>query len=138
MDVLNEQIIDLGLNVIGFLAAAGLGMLLHSGVVQHRRRAATTSEPGLKAADASDATARQVVPSVQFVDLRRRSEEAIKPEPGNQGPARAATGDGRRDRVEIIRLARQMLSAGAPGETVRRTLPISEGELAFLQSANSK
>jgi len=137
MDVLNEQVIDLGLNVIGYLAAAGLGMLLHSAVVQRRRRA-TTGEPRLKVAEPSEVAARQTVPSVQFVDLRRRSEEAIKPQPGNEGSDRAAKGDGRRDRAEIIRLARQMLSAGAPGETVRRTLPISEGELAFLQSANSK
>jgi len=138
MDVLNEQIIDLGLNVIGYLAAAGLGMLLYSAAVQRRRRAATTTGLNLKAADTSEATARQVVPSVQFVDLRRRSEEAVKPDSGTEGRDRVARGDGRRDRAEIIRLARQMLSAGAPGETVRRTLPISEGELAFLQSANSK
>jgi hypothetical protein len=36
MDVLNEQVIDIGLKMIGYLLAAGLGMLLHSVIAQRR------------------------------------------------------------------------------------------------------
>jgi hypothetical protein len=38
----------------------------------------------------------------------------------------------RRNRGEVIRLARQMLNSGTSGEKVKQLLPISEGELSVL------
>ena len=134
MDVLNEQVIDIGLRVIGYLVAAGLGMLLHSAVAGRRRSAPTSIEArealtGPRRSEAAGGV------DVQFVDLRGRQSNALPSRTQTVGNRPTLGADGRRDRPEIIRLARQMLRAGTPAEMVRRTLPISDAELAFLQSA---
>jgi hypothetical protein len=77
-------------------------------------------------------------PDVQFVDLRRRQGDALPSRTQPLGNRPTLKTDGRRDRLEIIRLARQMLQAGTPAEIVRRMLPISDAELAFLQSATAQ
>ena len=135
MDVLSEQALDLGLTLVGYLAAVGLGMLLHSAIVGRRRRpavsAVSTGEAGVRI---SPSTADQTT-RVQFIDLSRQRSGGGAP--STSAVYAAAPGrDGRRDRVEIIRLARQMLRAGAAAERVKQTLPISEAELTLLQSIN--
>mgnify|MGYP006388485401 CR=1 FL=1 len=127
MDVWNGQIMDVGLTVTGYLAASGLGMLLHSVVVGRRRLTAAETHPAGRSGQTDQ---RAPAPQVQFIDLRAQSGAGLP----RTTPASAAGRDGRRDRVEIIRLARQMLSAGTPADRVRRTLPISEAELTLLQS----
>ena len=137
MDVLNEQVIDIGLDVIGYLAAAGLGMLLYSVIAERRRTAPASIEPheAIAAPRRSEAVGGV---DVQFVDLRGRPSEAAPFQTQPVGNRPTLKTDGRRDRLEVIRLARQMLRAGTPAEMVRRTLPISDAELAFLQSANAQ
>src|SRR5512145_1297064 len=121
MDVWNGQIVDVGLTITGYLAAAGLGMLLHSVVVGHRRHAVAAGHPASRTNESDRRPTADLSPQVQFIDLRGHQAS------GRTTPAPAASvREGRRDRVEIIRLARQMLNAGTPADRVRRTLPISE------------
>jgi hypothetical protein len=132
MDVWNGQIMDVGLTITGYLAAAGLGMLLHSVVVGRRRRVAVVAPAEGRPGETDRRTTADLSPQVQFIDLRtQRSGNASV----SASTALASTGrDGRRDRVEIIRMARQMLNAGTSADRVRRALPISEAELSLLQS----
>jgi hypothetical protein len=44
----------------------------------------------------------------------------------------------RRDRLEIIRIAREMINNGASDEKIRNTLPISKGELALLNGSDRR
>ncbi|MEW5794866.1 MAG: hypothetical protein AB1772_00770 [Candidatus Zixiibacteriota bacterium] len=134
MDVWNEQYVDIGLTVIGFLAAAGLGMVIHSAIAGRARRAAVSI--GEVGGDGAPVTNANAAPQVQFVDLRRLSADTTGAGRSKSSATATVTSEGRRDRVEIVRLARQMLKAGTPVETVRRALPISEMELALLQSTN--
>jgi len=117
MDVLNDRILDIALNVAGYLIAGALGMLVYS-VVRTRRAAALRSSAAPAAALS--------VPSgeARFVDLR-----------ATDAPASNKTG--RRDKAEVVRLARRMMQAGADRETIKRTVPISDGELNLLEVAGS-
>jgi hypothetical protein len=135
VDVLSEQALDLGLTLVGYLAAVGLGMLLHSAIVGRRRRPAVSAVSTGDTGERVSSSEVERASRVQFIDLsRQRSGVEV---PSASAVYAAAPGrDGRRDRVEIIRLARQMLRAGAAAERVKRTLPISEAELTLLQSIN--
>jgi hypothetical protein len=132
---MSERVIDIGLTVIGYLAAAGLGMLIHS-AVSGRRRLAAARVPESVTPPRQAASVESV--GVQFVDLRSSRGRSEGTEREAHGQAQAAKTDHRRDRPEIIRLARQMLNAGTPAEMIRRTLPITDAELAWLQSANAR
>ena len=136
MEVLNEQVIDVGLKTIGYLVAAGLGMLLHSAVAGRRHSAPASNAVREPIAGPRRSESGHDV-DVQFVDLRGRHSHPLpsRTQPVEDRPTPKT--ESRRDRPEIIRLARQMLQAGTPAEMVRRTLPISEAELVFLQSANA-
>jgi hypothetical protein len=134
MDVLNEQVIDIGLTVIGYLAAAGLGMLLYS-VMAGRRRPAPAPIATQEAVTESRRSEAARGVDVQYVDLRARQSDTVTSRAPSVSLKPTIGVESRRDRPEIIRLARQMLKAGTPAEMVRRTLPISDAELAFLQSA---
>ena len=137
MDVLSEQTIDIGLKVIGYLAAAGLGMLIHAAIAGRRRSVSAATEARIEVLESQN-TANRNHADVQFVDLRGSRSDANAHRTASSRGSSKLTADARRDRPEIIRLARQMLKAGTPAEMVRRTLPISDAELAFLQSANAR
>ncbi|MCX6834901.1 MAG: hypothetical protein NTW07_07170 [candidate division Zixibacteria bacterium] len=134
MDVFDEQVIDIGLTVIGYLAAAGLGMLLYS-VMAGRRRSAPTPIEAQEVVTGSRRSEAACGVDVQYVDLRARQSSALPSRVQSVSHKPTIGVESRRDRPEIIRLARQMLKAGTPAEMVRRTLPISDAELALLQSA---
>jgi hypothetical protein len=136
MDVLNEQVIDIGLRVTGYLAAAGLGMLLYSAIRGRRRATATVGTPEVSSEPTRAAASAQS--AVQFVSLRHPQSNTVATRTEGSASTSPQKTDIRRDRPEIIRLARQMLKAGTPTEMIRRTLPISDAELAFLQSANAR
>ncbi len=136
MDVINDRIVDVGLNVLGYLIAGGLGMLLHSTVLQRRlRRAEKPDAPVVT----EKPTAKRVVigdpcEGLEFVSFGAETGPAVTPvapEPVTQ------VGSTHRNRREIIRLAREMLEAGTAGEQIRRTLPISQSELALLKNVSS-
>jgi len=136
MDVWNKQVVDIGLAVIGYLAAAGLGMLLYSALAGRRKR--VKAETATRRAHSEGGTPRpaELEPQVQFVDLRPRPDSAPRRAEQTSPDGTVSSRDGRRDRAEIIRLARQMLKTGTPSEMIRRTLPVTEMELTFLQNAN--
>lgn len=121
MDVWNDRIWDIGLNTLGYLIAGGLGMLMYSVIYGRRCEGA----PEAKTATAPAPAAATDGPA-QFVDLRTQSSPSVAP---------AATG--RRDKAEVVRLARKMLQAGADRDIIKRTVPISDGELNLLEAAGS-
>jgi len=121
MDVWNDRILDIGLNALGYLIAGALGMLLYSVVYGRRRQ--TVSQPSESAPTAGRVDRSE---ASQFVDLRNQTKAPV-----------AATGAGRRDKAEVVRLARKMMQAGADREMIKRTVPISDGELNLLEVAGS-
>ena len=139
MEVPYDQLIDIGLNVLGYVVAATLGMVIHSAFRRQRPAAAVPTpepqqmpQPAVATAGPAEGTRR-----LNYVDLRRT--DAVEPNGDLAGAVSRTAGTGtRRDRAEIIRLAREMIRARTPQETIKRTLPISDGELALLQSGEQR
>ncbi len=70
-------------------------------------------------------TMRSEVPAVDVIDDRAVRTRTVLPK------------SERRDRVDIIRIAREMLKAGADSERIKQVLPVSEAELALLTMQNN-
>ncbi len=141
MEWSNEVLINLALNVVGYIAAGGLMLVLRSLVRRRRTEPSGTSLPGCGAGrDIEDRPrpkgARQSIEFVRLGETVQRGEPQTAETVRLRGiclPTTAA----RRDRVETIALARRLIKAGATAERIRSVLPISEGELALLMSART-
>lgn len=136
MDVINDRIIDVGLNALGYLFAGGLGVLLHSAMLQRSRRRAAAPE-GAAVTEATTTTPKPRKDpdrNIEFVSFDAESPtDAVSSDTG----AGSLTNSRHRNRRETIRLAREMLKAGTAGDQIRRTLPISQSELALLKNVSS-
>lgn len=143
MDVTSDQIIDIGLNFIGFVAAGGFCTLLYAAVIgRGKRRSATEAAPApaFRAGSSLSPVAQAAVAKSQpeFIDLHSWPSKSAAPGL-SLPPTSSGRGDGRRhDRAEIIRLARKMVEARASDHNIQATLPISKGELAMLHRDNGR
>lgn len=148
MEVWNSDWIDPALTILGYLLAGGLGAVIYA--ARQAKRTAEATNPAdarssnIKAVPGDEAESTIAEPrpgrrtraagAGQFVDLSNH----------RSGAAAAATEmaekprGNHRDRPEIVRLAKEMLKAGTAPQIIRRTLPITEAELALLQYANTK
>jgi len=134
MDVINDRIVDIGLNALGYLIAGGLGMLLHT-VIQQRRLRSAAARKEVTAAEGSEfktAAPGNTGKDIEFVSFRAETPEVTT----MAANATSHTNSPHRNRREIIRLAREMLEAGTAGEKIRKTLPISQSELALLKNVS--
>ena len=67
--------------------------------------------------------------------LEHQSEDTGRT-PAESTPRTGPNGE-RRDRSEIIRIARTMVKAGASDEKIKRLIPISDAELSLLSMSKS-
>ncbi len=137
MEVSYDQLIDTGINALGYLVASGLGALVYA-LFQRQGEAygrAVASAP--MTAEPMPTAVTRPTRRVEYVDLKRSDTTAANGDLAGAVSRLSNAGNGRRDRAEIIRIAKEMLDARTPQETIKRTLPISDGELALLQSNNN-
>jgi len=108
-------------NSIGYLAAGVLSVILYAMV---RKRLADetqtkTTDHELPKTEAP-IKAKKESEGPRFVTFKSASNQKDR------------TADYRRDRIQVIGQAREMILAGESSESIRRLLPISEAELALL------
>jgi len=124
-----DIIIDLGLNVIGYLAAGVLSLVIYSIFRRDRQPATPKPEPAAAPANSrTTASTEKPAPSaparpgkVQFVGF------------GERGETPAAGSDPlRRNRADVLRIAREMIRTGSSSAEIKAALPISDTELAVL------
>lgn len=140
MDISTLMSTDMILNIIGYLAAGALAVVVQSAF---RRR------PSVASAEVDADIATEIAPlkksksprsenerkSVKFVsfgenaEVRRETQEPPSPQ--------TPSVNSRRNRADIIRIARTMLNAGASNENIRSVLPISEAELSLLSATRN-
>jgi len=135
-----EQLIDIGLNFAGFLAAGMLTFYIYSLIVE--RRSGRLAGQGMAASSISEiesivskaatpATAPGRGSDSQFIRLT----DNIRPD-RPEGEFSNSQGEYRvRDRQEILNQARQMLAQKKRSTTVQKALPITEGELSFIKQS---
>lgn len=141
MELLESHWIDIALNMLSYLLAAGFTLTIYS---LFQRKRPVVAEQGasdrMQAAEESndhtpDPVTRANLSGSSFVSLRDdniRSQEA----PASPDASRATTERNHHDRRDIIRLARELAKAGTAPEIIKKTLPISDGELALLQRSS--
>ena len=139
MDLSKEVLMDLFLNAAGYLAAGGLSLALYT-LFRGRKKAALDSpRPDLRTADQSRVEAGNVAAERRRIEFIKFGEQPYKADTMGEGDAhseRAPTmpAASRRNRIEVMGLARKMINAGASAEKIRAILPISEAEFALLSS----
>ncbi len=139
MDISQEFIIDMALNVGGYLIAGAISVLIYSLFAGRRKNVAVaqSSEPIAAEQQAIASTVAETEKRrVEFIKLGHENATGSAPE-GKSESMRETTSSDRRDRAEIIRIARGMLKAGATNERIKRVLPISEAELSLLSMSRS-
>ena len=132
MEISQQFLIDMALNVGGYVLAGALGILLFS-MFKKRSTVAVPvkSKPGPdKAASADDAEV--VVEEKRRVEFVRLGRQDAGPTPAVKTADTTGTtsASDRRDRTETIRIARTMLKAGATADKIKRVIPISDAELS--------
>lgn len=137
MEVTQEQIIGMILNVLGYVVAGALWMVIYS-FFRGRKRTET------KAVETIAAAAREV-PRVETAPVRTHAKIEFvnfKGEDVTSTPLERTVvladepwpDSNRRNRSEIIRLARQMLLNNTSDEKIKQALPITDGELAMINN----
>lgn len=137
MDLSNEVLMDLLLNAAGYLAAGGLLLVLYS--LFRGRRKAPMDPPGSdsRRVDQGPGETGSVAGERRRIEFIKFGKQPCQADAVGAGevhlkgaPAMPATS--RRDRLDVMGLARKMIQAGASAEKIRAVLPISEAELALL------
>jgi hypothetical protein len=129
MEISQDVMIDTALNAIGFLAAGGFMMVMFS-LFRGRRKPSVVhrTDPGRPDDQTSKVeSAPREAHRIEFIKLDRDRERTVPTH-------RSASDSYHRNRIEVIRLARKMIEAGAPADKVKSVLPISDAELALLTS----
>jgi hypothetical protein len=129
-----EQLIDIGLNFAGFVAAGILTALIYSLFTGKQKRNISLVASGLSSANAGVSLPVEKRPSIrsrdfEFVDFKneRRKSQADNKVPAPKGDSRT------RNRQEILRQAMEMLSQKKGNAEIRESLPVTDGELAFIK-----
>ncbi|MBD3401823.1 hypothetical protein GF420_02925 [candidate division GN15 bacterium] len=131
VQITQQQAIDIGLNVAGYLAGGGLWFLL-STLFQRRRSEATEGTTAAATGGAVHAPAPAAIAAgarAEFLDLRSGTQPADTKKKRDAADGEPGT---RRNHSEVFALARTMLEKGATHDTIKATVPISDGELALL------
>lgn len=128
MEISQDFLIDLALNIGGYVLAGALSVLLYSIFMRKKNAPAPVPTTSVPPAETISADIEPPVQTrrIEFIRLGDKAEDEPKVS------RETSTGTARRDRAEIIRIARNMLKAGAPIDRIKRVLPVSESELALL------
>jgi hypothetical protein len=126
MEISSGFIMDLVLETIGYLAVGAFSIVVYS--MFNRRRITTDTEAeGRELIETATAPERRI----QFVKFGQKAgrlagmRDSSRREPDSLGA-------NRRSRAEIIRIAREMMKAGATSDKIKKVLPVSEAELALM------
>ncbi len=138
MDISSGYYVDLLLNLIGYLAAGALVWTVYPIVAPRlRRRSITLVRPEVP--PNRPVSVEQPAAAPQFMRLQDPTPTAQTFTADDEKPTEISSvmrPSERRDRVDIIRIAREMLKAGADNKRIQQVLPVSEAELALMTMQN--
>ncbi|MBN2227407.1 MAG: hypothetical protein JW763_08575 [candidate division Zixibacteria bacterium] len=129
----NEMLRDIGLNLAGFLAAGGmLGIVYSLFFRRARTETVTEAKPALQPA-APPVVADRIAPKdehLEFIDLKHMTWNT-----NTNSRTRTSRSAGRpaRDRQDVLRLAKQLLTQKHEERELKQKLPITDAELAMTR-----
>ncbi len=135
-----DYLIEVGLNIAGFLAAGLLTAIIYSLISDRKKQ---FKPPILLGASPSSVIALQqsrpnsasIASDIEFIDLSRTEKKM-----GMTATSLKPRGEYKvRDRREILQQAKKMITQKRDGTVARLSLPVTEGELVFIkQNLNNK
>ena len=146
MDISQGMIVDFALNLLGYLAAVLLTLVLYTMVNSRKKKEASENKQVLPNAEGNSIVKNNFSPEtsnlsfVQFASENKIEKTNVNQVKNVVSPVfddRDAIRAKRRDRSETIRVASQMLKAGASQEVIKSMLPVSDEELALLAFARN-
>jgi hypothetical protein len=133
MELSREIIIDVLLNVAGYLTAGALCLVLYSLVTGRNRSVAQTAPAKLTQPVEPELRNGRTTRKAEFVSFA--STATVRDtDLEERDRLRSEVTRYQRNRAEVIRIAREMLKSGTSQDNIRNLLPISEGELALLSN----
>lgn len=136
MDISSDFFVDMFLNLVGYLAAGALGVVVYPTLARWLKRHFAVVAP-LPVTSAQAETKETASSAAQFLRLGSPSIETRSAPGAVAAEAPRTTAADHRNRVDIIRIAREMLKAGADNKRIQQVLPVSEAELALLNFQNN-
>lgn len=146
MDISQGMIIDFALNLLGYLAAVLLTLVLYTMVNSRKKKEVSENKQVLPNAEGNSIVKNNFsletsnLGFVQFASGDKIEKTNVNQVKNVVSPViddRDAIRARRRDRSETIRVASQMLKAGASQEVIKSMLPVSDEELALLAFARN-
>lgn len=126
MDVTTDHLIDIGLQIAGFLAGGAFWAIITwkpAARATNRKHAGTVTVS--TAAAASAAAARAVNRLAERADVIDLTSSAPVPE--------RSAGSMRTRRLETLAMAKDLLARGSTNERIQQLVSVSDGELAMLR-----
>ncbi len=130
MEFSTNLILDMALNIAGYLTAGVLSVVVY-GMISNRRSERKLAAP-MASADPGKTVTSQPVEPVRFVNFARNGSVPPAETTSSRRNAAPAPRVERADRADILRIAREMLKAGVTNDRIQRVLPVSETELELL------
>ncbi len=128
MNLPQDVIIDVGLNVAGYVLSGLIAIVIYTMFSRKHKGTPAIAGQASRAVLAETPPLGHPAPPVEFVRFGdgRRTERVAEPRPKMSVTER-------RNIVETIAAARRMMQAGTSADQIKKTLPISDAELALLK-----
>lgn len=133
MEISNELLINTAMNAAGFILAGALSVLIYSiATKRHREVQLINFLPEDTERDSEPQKTSRSEPRMEFVRFDNRNDEQPVVQ---RKEATTVSNNGRlqRNRLEVIRQAREMMDSGRATAEIRKILPLSGAELEFMQ-----
>ena len=133
MEISNGLLIDTAMNAAGFILAGALSVLIYSVMTKrHREVQLINFLPEETAGDAETQKKSSSESRLEFVRFDNRNDE--QPEVKRRETTTVTdTGRLQRNRLEVIKQAREMMDSGRATAEIRKILPLSAAELEFMK-----
>jgi len=133
MDFGNELLIDTAIIAAGYIFAGALSVLIYTIATKRHREVQLVNflpEEG-EIIEKKEGSSKSI-DQFEFVRFEQGDKESAKA-PAHQMNPYLKSGRLKRNRLEIIRQAKEMMISGRATEEIRKVLPLSKAELEFMK-----
>jgi len=132
MEISNEMLIDVALNVVGFVLAGLLTAVIYSMFGRKDKSATSFDQYGADGGNIAMAPSRgRAGGKIEFIDFQSKGNSSAKPALSNVNSA-GESSQFQRNRLEVIKQASEMLNGGKMTQDIRRNLAMTDSDLQIL------
>lgn len=130
MELSQEILIETGLNALGYIIMSILSIMIYSMFKGKNKSVALNKSKSV--IDESNACEKEILKNENVSDVANFISFGASRTTSKANTETVKTNSSRRDRPQIIKIAKDMIKAGATEKNIMSVLPISEAELSIL------